>query len=229
MKIRVLLVDDQLLFVENLKLVLEANASDVVVAGIARDGLEAVRMAKELLPDVILMDVRMPKLDGVGAASRILEILPRVAIIMLTVFDEDDYVLEALEQGATGYLLKNTKPETLISSVRAAHEGAVLISPSVAQKLVASGGGARHGNAHSPAPWVKELSSRERAVLLLLAEHRSNSEMARELGISAATIRNYVSALYDKMGADDRFHALRMASENRVFLLDPEQISSHLS
>lgn len=216
-KIRVLLVDDQLLFVENLKLVLETNDDSVCVVGIAEDGIDAVRKAQELRPDIILMDVRMPKLDGVGATERIRGVLPRTTIIMLTVFDEDDYVLEALENGATGYLLKNTKPEALISAIHAAYEGAVLISPSVAQRLV-SGGGQRHQTSHSPDPWVGELSRREKDVLCLLIEHYSNKEIADRLGITEATVRNYVSAVYDKMGADDRFHAMRLATENRVFL-----------
>jgi len=217
-KIRILLVDDQLLFVENLKLVLETNDDTVSVVGIAENGLDAFRKAQELRPDIILMDVRMPKLDGVGATERIRAVLPRTTIIMLTVFDEDDYVLEALENGATGYLLKNTKPEALISAIHAAHEGAVLISPSVAQRLVSGGSGHRHQASHSPDPWVAELSRREKDVLCLLIEHFSNKEIADRLGITEATVRNYVSAIYDKMGADDRFHAMRLATENRSFL-----------
>ncbi|MCG8479941.1 MAG: response regulator transcription factor [Spirochaetales bacterium] len=220
MTIRLLLADDQTLFVENLKKVLEAADGRLSVVGIAEDGLEAVRMARELAPDVILMDVRMPKLDGVGATIQIRTHLPRIAIVMLTVFDDDDYVFEALDHGASGYLLKNMKPEMLISSIHAVYEGAVLISPSVAQKLVHGGSGQRPKK-HATEPWVTSLSPREMHVLCLLLEHLSNREIAERLCISDATVRNYVSTIYDKMGATDRFHAMRLADANRAFLQCP--------
>lgn len=217
MKIRLLLADDQVLFAQNLKIVLEGADARLSVIGIAEDGCQAVRMAQELLPDIILMDVRMPKLDGVGATKNIISKTPRTSIIMLTIFDDDDYVLEALEYGASGYLLKNMKPETLISSIHAVYEGAVLISPSVAQKLVHSGM-THKGKKHSPDPWVRTLAPREKHVLCLLLQHLNNREIAERLSISEATVRNYVSAIYDKLNANDRFHATRIAEANRVFL-----------
>ena len=217
MSIRLLLVDDQTLFVENLKIVLEAADRQLQVVGIAENGHAAVRIARSLVPDVILMDVRMPKLDGVGAVKQIRKLLPRVSIIMLTIFDDDDYVYEALNDGASGYLLKNMKPKMLVSAIRAVHDGAILISPALAHKLFQHKL-ANDRSVHAPDPWVRTLSRRETNVLCLLLRHLSNREIARDLGIGEATVRNYVSTIYDKMGATDRFHATRLAERHRAFL-----------
>lgn len=217
MRIRVLLADDQLLFVENLKLVMEASDRSICVVGIAADGHMAISKTRNLRPDIVLMDVRMPKLDGVGATKIIKSEMPQTAIIMLTVFDDDDYVLEALELGASGYLLKNINPVTLISAIHAVYNGTVLVSPSVAEKIV----GTRNGlssPAGEPDAWVATLGNREKQVLLLLIEHFSNREIAERLCLTETTVRNYVSTIYDKLGAEDRFQAIRIAQYNRRFL-----------
>ena len=135
-KIRVLLADDQRLFTESICTLISNYAEDIEIIGIAATGAEAVRLAETLQPQVILMDVRMPGMDGVKATEKILKSFPQIRIMMLSTFDEDEYVKEALHQGASGYLLKDISPTELIASIRAIKEGSVQISPSVAAKLV---------------------------------------------------------------------------------------------
>ncbi|TVQ26241.1 MAG: DNA-binding response regulator [Spirochaetaceae bacterium] len=219
MSTRVLLVDDQVMFVENLKVVLETYAPELTIVGIANDGQEAIRKARDLSPDIILMDVRMPGLDGVGATERILKEFPRVQIIMLTVFDDDEYVYQALNRGARGYLLKNMRPAALVSSIKAVLDGAVLISPVAAQKLVAGRANTRPSEAKHEAPdWLALLGAREREVLSLLLEEMSNSEIAEKLFISESTVRNYISGIYNKIGVENRFQAIRVSRLYRSFL-----------
>lgn len=226
MATRILLADDQVMFVENLGVVLETNASDFTVVGIANDGRAAVRKARDLQPDLILMDVRMPGLDGVGATRQIIAEMPRTRIIMLTIFDDDDYVHQALAYGASGYLLKNMRPDALVSSIRAVLDGAVLISPLAAQRLVSRSAGVEEsgasegegGEAHEQPDWVDELSTRERKVFALMIEDLSNAEIAERLSISETTVRNYISSIYHKTGAANRFEATRLARTYRSFL-----------
>jgi DNA-binding NarL/FixJ family response regulator len=135
-KIRILLVDDQMLFVESLKTVLETRAQDITVAGVASNGAQALELVGALHPDMVLMDVRMPVMNGVESTRLIKEQFPETKVLMLTTFDDDQYVVEALRFGAVGYLLKDMPPAELISAVRAIHEGGVLISPKVASKIV---------------------------------------------------------------------------------------------
>lgn len=134
-RIRVLLVDDQVLFVESLKTVLTTRAKDLSVVGVTHEGQEAVEAVERYQPDIVLMDVRMPKLNGVSATRIITERFPQTSVMILTTFDDDDFVYDALQNGAVGYLLKDIPPEELIASIRAIKQGAVLISPSVASKL----------------------------------------------------------------------------------------------
>ncbi len=215
---RILLVDDQIMFVENLRVVLETYAPEFEIVGIAHDGQEAVRKARQFQPTVILMDVRMPVLDGVGATEAILKEFPSTRIIMLTIFDDDEYVYQALNNGASGYLLKNMRPEALVSSIKAVLDGAVLISPVAAQKLVNSRSQDTTESAHEAPHWLGSLGSREREVLSLLVEELSNQEIAERLSISEATVRNYMSGIYDKIGVENRFQAMRLAREFRAFL-----------
>ncbi len=217
MPIQLLLVDDQILFVQNLKVVIEATDASLRVAGIAYDGAEAVKKARELRPDVVLMDVRMPKLDGVGATEQIRKQLPTSRIIMLTTFDDDEYVYQALNNGASGYLLKSMLPETLVSSIHAVANGAVLISPSVATNLVRNSHQVATGT-HAAPEWLSSLTRRDRSLLCLLLEHLSNRDIADRLCISEGTVRNYISAVYEKLGAENRFHAMRLAESARSFL-----------
>ncbi len=212
--IRVLLVDDQVLFVESLRRLLEIDANDMEIVDIANDGREAVKKAKELVPDIVLMDVRMPGLDGVGATRELKAALPGVHIIMLTTFDDDNYVFNALAVGADGYLLKDTAPNELVAAIRAVHEGGVTISPVVARKLAA---GRTDFTADSDSPSheiVQRLSRRERDVLRLIGEGCDNTDIAARLFLSEQTVKNYVSLLYSKLGVERRSQAIRISRES---------------
>ncbi len=211
-KIKVVLVDDQTLFAESLRTVLETRADDMIVVGVAGDGGRAVEVVAETSPDVVLMDVRMPGINGVESTRLIKERYPETRVLMLTTFDDDQYVIEALRLGAVGYLLKNMPPAELISAIRAVHEGGVLISPQVANKLV----GLLTGSQNKPEgnnqieSLANQLSSREKEILQLMAEGLDNKEIAKILFIAEQTVKNYVSVIYSKLGVKDRIQASRM-------------------
>lgn len=217
-KIKVLLVDDQVLFVESLRMVLEKMANDIVVVGVAQNGREAVELASSLQPNVILMDVRMPEMNGVESARIISERFSEIRIIMLTTFDDDEYIIEALKYGASGYLLKNVPPEDLIAAIRAVFEGNVLMAPKVASKLVEKLVNTTEDKPsvditlNSP-DWLKQLSNREKEILSLIAQGYDNREIAKRLYIGEQTVRNYVSIIYCKMGVKDRVLVAKMASK----------------
>jgi DNA-binding NarL/FixJ family response regulator len=211
--IRVLLVDDQALFVESLKTVIEHLAEDIEVVGIARNGAEAVAAMATAEIDLVVMDVRMPVMDGVEATKRIRAARPEARIMMLTTFEDDEYVKQALEHGAVGYILKDIPPDELVASIRVVAGGAFLIAPSVAKSLIRR---AYLKPEFAPVPepeWLQLLSRREREILGHLVEGRANKEIAAELCIAEQTVRNHISVIYDKMGVDDRAQAVRLARE----------------
>jgi len=218
-KIRIILVDDQTLFVESLRTVLETRAEDMEVVAVAFDGGKAVELAGTYHPDVILMDVRMPLMNGVESTSLIKEQYPNIKVLMLTTFDDDQYVVEALRRGAVGYLLKDMPPIELISAVRAVHEGGVLISPKVATKLMeklsntVETGNPAPSTGNSSAHWVNELSEREKKILQLMAQGMDNKEIAKTLYIAEQTVKNHVSVIYSKLGVRDRVQASRLVIE----------------
>ena len=217
-KIKVLLVDDQKLFVESLRMVLEKITDDIIVVGVAQNGQEAVELASALQPNVILMDVRMPEMNGVESARIISERFSEIRIIMLTTFDDDEYIIEALKYGASGYLLKNVPPEDLIAAIRAVFEGNVLMTPKVASKLVDKLVNTTEDKPsvditlNSP-DWLNQLSNREKEILSLIAQGYDNREIAKRLYIGEQTVRNYVSIIYSKMGVKDRVLVAKMASK----------------
>ncbi len=215
MKIKVLLVDDQLLFVSSLKTVLETEADDIKVVGVAQNGREAIEMAAKFRPDVILMDVRMPELDGVEAVRVIKEKIPSSPIIMLTTFDDDQYVYKAIKYGAMGYLLKNISPIELIASIRACKEGAVMLDPSVAAKLANNAASAmRISNSigvKNVDHIIDTLSNREQEVLKLLAQGLGNKQISDKLYISDSTVRNHISTIYSKLAVNSRYEAMEYA------------------
>lgn len=209
--IRLLLVDDQELFLESLRTVIERSTEDLVVAGVARNGAEAVEATRELDPDLVVMDVRMPVMDGVEATRTIMEARPGARIMMLTTFGDDEYVQEALERGAVGYVLKDVPPSEIIAAIRAVAGGAFLVAPSVAKTLIGKAykkGGSADGDEPE---WIAKLSRRELEILELLSTGLSNKEIAAQLFIAEPTVRNHVSVIYDKMGAANRAEASRMA------------------
>lgn len=217
-KIKVLLVDDQILFVESLRMVLEKMTNDIIVVGVAQNGREAVELASALQPNVILMDVRMPEMNGVESARIISDRFSEIRIIMLTTFDDDEYIIEALKYGASGYLLKNVPPADLIAAIRAVFEGNVLMAPKVASKLVEKLVNTTEDKPsvditlNSP-DWLDQLSNREKEILSLIAQGYDNREIAKRLYIGEQTVRNYVSIIYCKMGVKDRVLVAKMASK----------------
>jgi DNA-binding NarL/FixJ family response regulator len=212
----VLLVDDQMLFVESLKIVIGTRARDIEIVGIAHNGQEAIACIEKELPHIVLMDVRMPVLDGVEATRYIHEKYPQIRIIMLTTFDDDEYVHSALHHGAMGYLLKDILPSELIAAIRATNEGAAMISPAIISKLVdrmsahppePAGAPAKEGH---PPHLLQALSRREIEIYQLLSEGYDNKQIAERLYIAEQTVRNHVSAIYSKIGVHSRVQVMRM-------------------
>lgn len=211
-RLRILLVDDHTLVRRGLRVLLESYA-EIEVVGEASDGLEAVEKAKLLKPDLILMDCYLPRLDGVEATRRILSLLPQTKVIMLSVADDDDLLLEALRAGAQGYLLKNLEPEQLIQLLRGASRGEAPISPELAKKILSSYA-QRELPKVQPAP--EELTAREREVLALVARGATNREIARTLFISQNTVKNHIRNIMDKLRCKNRAQAVAYAIEHGV-------------
>ena len=219
-KIRVLLVDDQVLFVESLRTVLETRASDFEVVGVALSGREAIQKVMDTQPDIILMDVRMPELDGVEATKIIHEAYPGIHVLMLTTFDDDTYVVEALNHGAAGYVLKDIPPNDLIVSLRAVCNGSIIISPQVANKLlrIRESEGKTDESAEPrtrPVPetsFLRYLSRREIEILRLIGKGADNALIARKLCIAEQTVKNHVSVIYSKLHVHGRVQAMMLAN-----------------
>ncbi len=204
--IRVLLVDDHAVVREGLRAFLELQ-DGIEVAGEAGDGEEAVVAAARLKPDVILMDLVMPKLDGVGAMRQLRESVPSARVVVLTSFLEDERLLPAIQAGAAGYLLKNTEPAELARALRAAHAGEAIIDPTVAARLVtALADGPRTARNERD-----QLTRREREVLELIVRGRSNKRIALELGIAEKTVKAHVGHVLAKLGVTDRTQAALLA------------------
>ncbi|MEN6297385.1 MAG: response regulator transcription factor [Rectinema sp.] len=222
-KIHVLLADDQTLFVESLKSVLELKYADIEVVGIAHDGREAIEYANSKKPDVILMDVRMPVLDGVEATRIIHQKQPEKRIIMLTTFDDDEYVQEALLYGAAGYVLKNIPIKNLVDSIRLVCEGTFLVSGSVVEKITRTFNQPTSlPNQDSSYPeWFSRLTRREKDILFLIANGLDNKEIANRLNMAVQTTRNYVTSIYEKLGVHDRAHAMKLIIDAKIKLQQP--------
>jgi DNA-binding NarL/FixJ family response regulator len=200
--IRLLIVDDHPIVRDGLRAAFEDDPA-FAVAGQAGDGAEAVRLAADLDVDVVLMDLRMPKMGGVEAIRLLRERRPGVRVLVLTTFDSDADVLPAVEAGATGYLLKDAPRDELLRAVRAAHQGQAVLAPSVAQKLL--------GRMRAPEPAEQPLTDRELKVLRLVAVGTTNREAARQLFISEATVKTHLLHVYAKLGARDRAAAVAEA------------------
>jgi DNA-binding NarL/FixJ family response regulator len=220
-RIRVLVVDDQGLVRAGFRMILEAQP-DIEVVGEAADGLDAVAAARRLRPDVVLMDIRMPRLDGLEATRRLAGpgVADPVRVLMLTTFDLDEYVFEALRAGASGFLLKDLPREDLVAAVRVVAAGDALLAPQVTRRLIeefarrpAPGGG-------DPAA-LAALTARERETLELLARGLTNAELAEALYVSEHTVKTHVGNVLAKLGLRDRIHAVILAYE--VGLVQPGQ------
>jgi NarL family two-component system response regulator LiaR len=208
--ISVLVVDDHAVVREGLRTFLELQ-DGIAVVGEAADGEEAVRQAEALRPDVVVMDLVMPRLDGVGAMRELRRRLPATRVIVLTSFTEDERLLPAIQAGAAGYLLKNVAPAELARAVRAAHAGEALLDPVIAARLVEAIA------QPAGAPATEKLTAREQEILALIARGFSNKRIARELGIAEKTVKTHVGHVLSKLGVSDRtqaaVHAVRMGLE----------------
>ncbi|GAB1482420.1 response regulator transcription factor [Treponema sp.] len=218
--IRLMLVDDQVLFAESLKTVIELKAPDIHVVGIASSGEEAIQMAEREKPQIILMDVRMPGMDGVEATKHIHDLYPDIIIMMLTTFDDDEYIYEAFNYGATGYMLKDIPINELMTSLRAVKEGSILISPRVATKLVKNAPFLHTANQENEAKpaWLDALGKREKEILSYIAKGYDNPHIARELFITEQTVKNYVSGIYLKLEEHNRMKVMQLALASARFL-----------
>jgi len=203
--IGVLIADDQSLFRAGLAK-LFADDPRVEVLGQAGDGEEAVRLAAKLKPDVVLMDVRMPKMDGIEATRRILEANPEVKIVVLTTFDTDNQVIQALQAGASGFAIKDSTPQTIIHTIEAVMAGQRVMASEVAQRVLDMLTGTK-----SPKEFYGGLTAREIEILRLQASGMANKQVAYKLGISEKTVRNHVSNIYEKLGVYDRAQAVLYA------------------
>ncbi|ACY97868.1 MULTISPECIES: response regulator [Thermomonospora] len=216
MTVRVLLVDDQPLLRTGFKLILEAE-SDLTVVGEAGDGATAVELTRTMLPDVVLMDIRMPGMDGIEATRRIVREGaaahdPRVLI--LTTFDLDEYVIEAVRAGASGFLLKDAPPEDLVSAIRIVAAGDAIVAPSVTRRLLDKFASRLPSMRQTPPPpGLETLTEREREVLKHVARGLSNAEIARELVVSETTVKTHVGNVLAKLGLRDRVQAVVYAYE----------------
>jgi DNA-binding NarL/FixJ family response regulator len=212
MSIRVLLADDQRLVRGGFRMILRAEPG-IEVVGEAADGREAVEQAARLQPDVVLMDVRMPNMDGLEATRRLLSgPEPRPRVVVLTTFDLDEYVYEALRAGASGFLLKDAPEDQLVSAIRLAADGGAMFSPSVTKTLIEEFAG--RSQRVAPTPALDELTERETQVLRLLARGLSNRELADELVVSEHTAKTHVARILTKLGLRDRTQAVILAYES---------------
>ena len=202
--IQVAIVDDQPLFTDGLGRIVGAQQGMEVV-GVAHDGESGVRMCEELRPDVILMDINMPVMDGVTATSRIREILPDVKVLILTVNSDDMNVFQGIKAGATGYLLKDCTPDDLSRAIETVYAGDTIMSPEVARKMLLA------FEEVDEEPEAPDLSSRELDVLRAIARGKGNKQVATDLGISGKTVRNHVSNIYKKLHIYDRTQAVLYA------------------
>ncbi len=206
--IRIVIVDDQRLIREGLAALL-GLIPDLDVVGQAEDGRSVLELIPKTQPDVILMDVRMPGMNGVAATREICTRHRDMRVIVLTTFDNDEYVFEALSAGAAGYLLKNADPDHLAAAIRAVHRGESVLDPAVTQKVIHR---ATHPNEVDPI-FIERLTPREREVLHLIADGLSNAEIAEQFVLSEGTVKNHVSHILEKLNARDRTHAARLAVE----------------
>jgi DNA-binding NarL/FixJ family response regulator len=206
--IRVLLADDQALVRAGFRLILDAEP-DIEVVGEAADGEAAIAAALDTHPDLVLMDIRMPRLDGIEATRRLLAHLNGTRVLILTTFDLDEYVVDAFRAGASGFLLKTAPPHQLVAAVRTVHDGDALLAPASTRRLIE-----QYARPPEGASAAEELTTREREVLRLLARGLTNAEIAEQLVVEPSTIKSHVASVLQKLDLRDRVQAVVFAYEN---------------
>ncbi len=216
-QIRILIVDDHEIIRDGLQMILE-TAPDIDIVGLAADGAQGVELAERLLPHVILLDLRMPVMDGISALRQIRQTLPNIAVVVLTTYNEDDLMVEALQCGARGYLLKDTDRETLFNTIRAAAEGKTLLQPEILARVMQQ--------MHTPAPQVMindPLTARELEILTAVAQGERNKEIAFRLGITERTVKAHLAHIFDKLGVDSRASAVALGLQRGLIVLGKPQ------
>jgi NarL family two-component system response regulator YdfI len=209
-RIRILVADDHLIIRQGLRLILETE-KDFELIGEASDGAEALQLCAELHPDVILMDLRMPGMDGLTAIEKLRASQPEIAVVILTTFNEDELMLRGLQAGARGYLLKDTDRTALFDTIRAAARGETLLRPEIMARVLSKAG--KPAN-HSEGPEsILDLTDREQEVLNAVALGERSKEIAIRLGISERTVKAYLASIYNKMGVDSRAAAIAVAAQ----------------
>jgi DNA-binding NarL/FixJ family response regulator len=211
--IRVLVVDDQSMVRAGFRMLLTGE-DDIEVVAEAGNGRDAVTEAERLHPDVVLMDIRMPELDGLEATRRILDSQPSARVLVLTTFDLDEYVYEALKAGASGFVLKDDPPEQLLAAIRTVAAGDALLSPSITRRVIRQ---FTERHRRPPPPSVTSLTEREMDVFRLISRRMSNAEIGRELFIGDTTVKTHVTRLLQKLGVRDRAQAIVLAFRTGVF------------
>lgn len=218
MKIKVMITDDQRLMREGLKTILDLE-QDLTVVQLAENGRDALDKIADAQPDVILMDIRMPVMDGVESTGIIKRQYPGIKVLILTTFDDDEFIIEALKNGAAGYILKDLSSEKLVRAIRDVYEGNSIMQPEIAAKVISYITGAIKEPIDNTVPselrHIEELTDRERDVLKLVGKGMSNKEIAKKLYISEGTVKNYISNLYGKLEVDDRSKLTLYAIENK--------------
>ena len=219
---KILIVDDQKLFAESLKKVLLSEDPAVKSVAIAFNGEEALAQMQKEAPDVVLMDIHMPVMDGIEATRLIRRRYADVKVLMLTTFGYDEYVKAALDKGAVGYLLKDISSTELLAAIRAVREGVQgIISPQVLEGMA---GAPRRRAEDRPAPaWLRELTPREKDILVLAMKGFSNEEIAERIFLGLQTVKNYLSTIYAKLGVQNRFQAMRLAMEYKIDTVTGEE------
>jgi DNA-binding NarL/FixJ family response regulator len=210
--IKVLLADDEALIRAGLRLVLD-NAADIEIVAEAPDGLQAVELARRHHVDVALLDIRMPRGDGLAAAVEMRRVVPRTQVVMLTTFGEDEYVAAALRAGAAGFLLKDTHPDALIEAVRVAGRGDAILSPSITRRLIDRYVGPEDPRAERATTRLAALTDKEREVVVLIGAGLSNADIAHELFISEGTAKSHVSRILTKLDCSNRVQAAILAHD----------------
>jgi two-component system NarL family response regulator len=220
-KIRVLIADDHQVVREGLSAMLQSK-EDIDVVGVAKDGAEAVEKARQLLPDVVLMDISMPRMNGVEATRAIKRENPHIGVVVLTMYDEEEYIFDLVKAGATGYLLKDADSSQILKAIRAIADGESLIHPSVASKILNEFSLLAEGKGKKASKIEHDLTEREITVLKLVAEGKTNKEIANDLNLSEKTIKNHVRNIFHKLHVYDRTQAAIHAIRKGLIELDPK-------
>jgi NarL family two-component system response regulator YdfI len=224
--IRVLVVDDHLVVRKGLQLMLEEAGEDFELVGEAADGLTAIRLVRELQPEVVLMDIRMPGMDGLETIERMHVEWPQIAVLILTTYNEDNLVVRGLRAGACGYLLKDTNRDTLFRAIRSAARGEMLLQPEIMARVLSQ----TTSSAPSPqsAPGLLDLTEREREVLVEVARGKRSKEIATQLSIAESTVKGHLASIYGKLGVDSRASAVAVALERGLLPLQKDgRMTSH--